>query len=467
MPEEALQGLRQGLADLNICVKAILTHPGEEHIINGIFPKTEHCVWYSYRFNHTWQAPLDINLYNEVIGPFKSTALPLVERYNPFEGGSIEAETRTAHEFSVACYLIDKHSPDIILFGKTPEAGIEYMLYRLARHFLIPVFFTERGVFGRSRTVSTRIATPLLDKNWNASETVIPICNLDNPGKEFHRDTVAEIEKIRKLDTSYAPDYMRNIITNNLSGSLKRSAIKDIIRPQKILSFFSGQFVSPVYKFLLYRNYIKRALQMSDIDWGDLNIFFPLHYQPELTTMPLGGEFVNQIKAIKLISDALPPEGRIIVKDHLSTFSNITKTNPNFRPQNYYNWIKNIPKAQLVSPHIPSVELQLKCQATATITGTAGLEAILRNKPVLVFGHAPYLNAPGTFRVCDTGSIKAALDCIEKTYINNKDVDAFLMALEGICWHGGKMPTKRAERSKEIQKLYAVSLLNALKVHFA
>ena len=49
----------------------------------------------------------------------------------------------------------------------------------------------------------------------------------------------------------------------------------------------------------------------------------------------------------------------------------------------------------------------------ATITGTAGWEALFRGKPSIVFGRAFYRGAPGVIAVDRHGDLKAALEQVE------------------------------------------------------
>ena len=77
--------------------------------------------------------------------------------------------------------------------------------------------------------------------------------------------------------------------------------------------------------------YFKNLLKISIKDWvlkrtylsfcdvpnfSKPYIYVPLHYQPEMTTSPLGGIFVNQELMLHMISKAIPEDTEIIIKEH-------------------------------------------------------------------------------------------------------------------------------------------------------
>jgi hypothetical protein len=109
-------------------------------------------------------------------------------------------------------------------------------------------------------------------------------------------------------------------------------------------------------------------------------IYFPLHYQPEITTSPLGGPFVDQISALALLGRHIPPHYKLVVKEHpMQTW--VGRGHDFYR--NIINQCKNV---IFVNKSISSHELIKNAVAVATITGTAGWEALFRKKPVLLFG---------------------------------------------------------------------------------
>jgi len=141
-------------------------------------------------------------------------------------------------------------------------------------------------------------------------------------------------------------------------------------------------------------------------DYSTKFIYFPLHYQPEMTSCPLGGHYNDQYLAIQQL-DAMLPEGTYLyVKEH-------PKQLLAHRHASYYQDILAYTrKTILVDFESPSVDLIRHSQAVATITGTAGWEALFKGKPVLLFGNIFFQYAPGVFQVNDTTKLSAALQTI-------------------------------------------------------
>jgi hypothetical protein len=463
MPEDALRSFRDGVSDLAIDVTGITSHQGEQPRIQRVFPNAKHYVWEAYRYRFGWTEPFDIELYETLLARHKAVVLPLVERYAPFEGGSIEAETRASQDFSRAQHILDQHQPDIVLFAKQPEAGLEYMLYLLARHYGIMTVMTRHGAFPHSRVVSLLLEDPILTKDWRASASIVPISDLAGAEQTFHWRTEEEIARIRNLGDKYLPDYMHDKIDEPRWIDALRAISTSSRTPKQVLGSVIRPAAGPIFKKTLYDRYARLAT--SDIDSrGGPTVFFPLHYQPELTTMPLGGVFVNQIKAIKLLSDALPEQGEIYVKEHPAVFAMTTKGNANFRPRNYYDWLLKIPHVSLIKPEVPSAYLQERAHVTAVVTGTAGLEAMLRGHAVLIFGNAAYRNGPGVYSVQETALSPFLDSCGQGGGHDREEAVSFLQALESVCSHMAQIPGPTLERMQATQRHYLDALLRGLRI---
>jgi len=154
-------------------------------------------------------------------------------------------------------------------------------------------------------------------------------------------------------------------------------------------------------------------------------IFLPLHFQPELTTSPLGGAYIEQELIAALLSHSLPENIKIYIKEH-------PMQNRIMRSTQFYQQLAEIKNVTLAPVHFSSRELISHSLAVATVTGTAGWEALLLNKPVLMFGHDVYQYAPGVFPVETTPDCQRAVQKVltKKDLPTKKQMRLFLRALQ-------------------------------------
>jgi len=115
---------------------------------------------------------------------------------------------------------------------------------------------------------------------------------------------------------------------------------------------------------------------------GEPFIFFPLHFQPELTTLILAPFYVNQIAAIENVAKTLPIDQVLYVKEHKASLGR--------RPSGYYQAIRKIPNVRLLSPFLDSHDLIKRCSAVCVLSSTVGWEAVLYEKPVVSLGDVFY-----------------------------------------------------------------------------
>ena len=112
-------------------------------------------------------------------------------------------------------------------------------------------------------------------------------------------------------------------------------------------------------------------------------IFFPLQLEPESSLSTQGRGWTDQLALVRLVSHSLPIDRWLYVKEHPSMPAGV-------RPWAFYRSIMALPRVRLVSQGIKSVELIPRAEAVATVTGTAGWEALMLGTPVVLFGHAFY-----------------------------------------------------------------------------
>ncbi len=168
-------------------------------------------------------------------------------------------------------------------------------------------------------------------------------------------------------------------------------------------------------------------------------VYLALHYQPELTTCPLAGPWVDQELIVGLLADCLPEGVELYVKEH-------PKQTILSRGLGYYSRLTGRRNVHLVSRDTDSFVLTDHALAVATCTGTAGWEALIRGKPVLVFGDIFYATAPGAWRIREREDLVSALDGIMDASRPKPGLDElrrFVQALKDVTIEGFTDPAYR------------------------
>lgn len=122
-------------------------------------------------------------------------------------------------------------------------------------------------------------------------------------------------------------------------------------------------------------------------------VYFGMHYEPERTSNPDGGEFHDQILAVTRLRSILPDDIAIYVKEHPSQLM-ASMRGVRGRSPLFYESVKNIRNVHVVDIDTPSIDLIRNAIFVSTITGTVALEAALLEKSALIFGDAWYKGIP-------------------------------------------------------------------------
>jgi hypothetical protein len=170
----------------------------------------------------------------------------------------------------------------------------------------------------------------------------------------------------------------------------------------------------------------------APVDLSANFIYLPLHVQPERSTSPNGGVYDHPELVIEALIRSLPPGWCVYVKEHPSQFAP-WQIGERGRRRSDYDAITRPRYVRLVPLDMNPFDLIDRARAVATITGTAGWEAIAREVPVLCFGIAWYQGCDGVFDVRRLEDLRAAIECIAKGVKPSlRRVRLFLKAVEMI-----------------------------------
>lgn len=195
-------------------------------------------------------------------------------------------------------------------------------------------------------------------------------------------------------------------------------------------------------------------------------VYLALHFQPEMSTVPMGGGFADQRLLAHMLSAHLPDDVLIYVKEHPRASAWLC------RSVEYYASLLAIKNVRLMKRNADSFALREHCSAVATVTGSVGFEALFRGKPVFMFGNRFYQYARGVHMIRTNEDCIAAVQSVfernkKPTLIESK---LFLKAMEETRVHGLVNPwDRKVSHLSDEQHAEACSaaILNELSVLFS
>lgn len=141
------------------------------------------------------------------------------------------------------------------------------------------------------------------------------------------------------------------------------------------------------FRYQKSKNYYKAA------DMSKKYVYFPLHFQPEASTIVCAQKYEKQLYFLDSLAKSLPADTVIYAKEHYSFLGS--------REMSFYKALAEYPNIELINPWEDSIQLIRNCQCLATLTGTAGQEAMMLRKPVIMGGDILYKDGPGVMRIDD------------------------------------------------------------------
>ncbi len=144
---------------------------------------------------------------------------------------------------------------------------------------------------------------------------------------------------------------------------------------------------------LFYFRYKYFLRYYNKADFTKKYVYFPLHYEPEASTLVCAEKYEKQIFFIDSWAKSLPADTMLYVKEHYAVLGH--------RYPHFYKELKKYPNVVMIDPWESSRKLIENAVAVTTLTGTAGWEAMLLQKPVFIGGNIFFENGPGVIKVTD------------------------------------------------------------------
>jgi hypothetical protein len=358
--------------------------------------------------------------------------------------------------------------PAIIFFSQPPHMVYDYVLYILCRHLnIFTLMCFPTAVPARSLVMSSFEEGPLdviqgyhrrLKSNQSTEVELSPEIQIhwEKSQQQYSQATPAFLRDVKQknLDAEADRSWKSRLVKYSRPLQLSKNLIQE---SKRIIGPAPANYIKEPGKSIInsrisgrdWWRHRKRSMARQERlakDYQNLTksfdirqnyVFFALHYQPEMTTNPLGGIFTDQNLALEMLSEALPKDWHIYIKEAPASLSSLYRHSW-FRDAAWYERMAAIPKVRLLDVSLSPFELIDHCRCTATITGTAGWESILRGKPCLVFGHAWYRWCEGVKQVSDHEDLKAWFGKLanDKVSVDQHKVRLFLQTIDQDAVHG-------------------------------
>ena len=274
--------------------------------------------------------------------------------------------------FRYFLWLLEDKKIEHVIFSITPIIGYDYLCYLASKRLGIKTTICYQSLF------------PDRFFYYNDLESFGLFEDLaDDPN----------VKSIPKIAWGYKKDlfYMKGNLRRSPPSPLTmliRQSIRHGIRKSSKPVRYSGVIENYIQSKDYNYHYSAAALSANQIDFDSKFVYFPLHLQPEVTTTGFGGEYSDQLDAIERLSEMIPTDWKIYVKEN-------PKQGHQQRGAEFFHRLSSISNVLYLDKEVNTYQLMEKSQFVATITGTAGWESITGEKPCLVFGLAWYAQIPG------------------------------------------------------------------------
>ena len=377
-----------------------------------------------------FESPIDVDMFN-VINKDLLNILKIMDRLDIYKYYKFDKRVSLVFDHLKFWYnLLLNINIDLVISTDMPHEAQDYIAYLLAEHFNIKKCFLVQSQIPQFYQILENIEiNDLRLSNYDSDEFNNEIITSDLINEYYHD----------QMRIDHEPFYMKNAKLN-IFNKLK-------IRIKKIILVIKNIFVKKLYKvnylidYLFLRKnfgnnasknlkeiFLKKAVTPS---LNKKYIYVPLHFQPERTTAPQGGLFAFQELMIEMLSKAIPEDWYLYIKEH-------PKQEINGRNIEYYDNINKLEKIVFIDNKIKSLELIQKSICVATVTGTAGWEAVCFEKPVLLFGNIFFQYAPGVFKINNNMDLAFSIKKIlqNETGISKQKLIKFLNCVYKYSYHG-------------------------------
>ena len=316
------------------------------------------------------------------------------------------------NEFLFWEYIVDEYRP-VLVYGKS----IVKVLSLIAKYNSINYIAMGYGRYGHNNQWNENEYSQNKELIKRVKENVVNYIN---------KNTFSSINYVQEQKSKYT----NSMATYDYYIALRKAILRF---PDELIKLFTGYFnKNQGYKFLgwypsLFRrpymyNYFRKYGEKPENMRGFNLVYFPLHHEPEISLLSASSEFNNSMELIAWVSKSLPANILLVVKEQPYSYG--------IRSKNYYDNLRRIGNVVLAHPATTSWQW-IKCSVlVTTFVGTAGLEAVFHDKPVLSAGKHQLINHLPTVRYIN--SFDSTKKAVKELLLLSEDDKLFKVSKEAL-----------------------------------
>lgn len=257
-------------------------------------------------------------------------------------------------------------SPDIMVFANTPHGSLPWVNSLVANALGVQILVVHDGIVPGYRRIMSGFGQHRNPLRLTASGNT-------NRCTAYHEDRKRYLADCRSSFEAGMASYERERLKEN-GGR--------VFNPKQVAG---AHWFRPLWALNTWRCW--HTMQHLAINADNLPkryaVYF-LHYQPEKTSLPEGFGFTQQINAIRALRACLPRHVHLLVKEHPASYNYMCV--PGYRTPDFYRSIDAMQNVNLLDIHCDNFEVIDRAVCASTLSGTIGVEALIRGVPVVYFG---------------------------------------------------------------------------------
>lgn len=347
--------------------------------------------------------------YSKLNNNEKETLLFLLKRQNPNKGLSIVNKIKFINYlFTGWNKYLKKNNINFIIFFLNPHLTYSYIIYLIAIKKKINLKILENNKYLRLCYFTNKIENYPIKFRKNNSKTPELISQYT---KQFLCDK--KIKPHNEGENNTSLEYIKIFY---------RVYLKIFLKPKEIFKYFflkqphsfhnynnnlpykenskHSKFIDNFYYFKAFNctnkiknYYLQNSISLAKLPKNKKYILFAANFQPEKTTCPDGSKFFDQIKALKILNNFCEVNNnyKILYKEHPAQFL-YKKFGFIIKDESFYNQLFRLKNIYFLKKNTDIKDSISISSLVTTVTGEAGLQSLLLEKPSLVFGFPWYKN---------------------------------------------------------------------------